>query len=93
MEIAQHVPIKDGRDISLLLGIKVIRDLGARTISFSHAHKIDKALKKFRFKDVHPVSLPMILGQRLSATQSQSEKDVAFMRDVNFTSPFTPDQT
>ncbi|OJT02422.1 Copia protein [Trametes pubescens] len=86
-EIARQVPIKDGKDISLLLGVKVSRDLEARTISFSHTHKINKALEEFGFKDVHPVSSPMLVSQRLSATQGpQTPKDVAFMRNIKFMS-------
>lgn len=73
--------------ISLLLGVKVTRDLDARTISFSHTHKIDKALEEFGFKDVHPVSSPMLSGQRLSASQApQTPKDIEFMRNVKFMS-------
>ncbi|KAL1941168.1 hypothetical protein VTO73DRAFT_7380 [Trametes versicolor] len=86
-EIRREVPIKDGQDISLLLGVKITRDLKARTISFSHTHKIDKALEEFGFKDAHPVWSPMLHSQRLSASQApQTPKDIAFMRNVKYMS-------
>ncbi|PIL28798.1 hypothetical protein GSI_08842 [Ganoderma sinense ZZ0214-1] len=74
-------------DISVLLGIKVTRDLNARTISFSHMHKIDAALEEFGFKDVKPVSSPMVLGERLSKKQCPTTpEDIAFMRTVKYPS-------
>ena len=86
-EIAKHVPIKDLGDISVLLGIKVTRDRRAKTISFSHAHKIKAALEEFGFKDVKPASSPMVLGQRLTKAQGPtSPEDIEFMRGVPFMS-------
>ena len=87
IEIARHVPIKDLGDISVLLGVKVTRDLSAKTISFSHAHKIRAALEEFGFKDVKPASSPMVLGQRLTKAQAPtSQEDIEFMRGVPFMS-------
>ncbi|KAL1939017.1 hypothetical protein VTO73DRAFT_10277 [Trametes versicolor] len=80
-EISSHVPIKDGGEISLLLGVKVTRDRPSRTISFSHTHKIDAALEEFGFSSLKPVSTPMDASERLTSDQApKTPDDIEYMR-------------
>ena len=59
-EIHSHVPIKDLGEASQLLGIEILRDRTARTISFSHRRYIDEKVKKFRLEGSKPVYTPML---------------------------------
>src|ERR1700676_5812409 len=55
-QIRKHVSIKDLGEIQSILGIEVIRDRKARTISLSHHHYIDEIVARFgqsKAKDVH----------------------------------------
>jgi hypothetical protein len=69
-EISKHVPIKDLSEVSQLLGIEIIRDRIARTISFSHRRYIDEKIHKFRLEGSKPVYTPMLDTARLSKLDS-----------------------
>ena len=69
-EISKHVPIKDLGEVSQLLGIEIIRDRIARTISFSHRHYIDEKVRKFRLEGLKSVYTPMLDMARLSKLDS-----------------------
>jgi hypothetical protein len=69
-EISKHVPIKDLSEVSKLLGIEIIRDRIARTISFSHRRYIDEKVRKFRLEGSKPVYTPMLDTARLSKLDS-----------------------
>ena len=57
-EIGQFVSFKDQGEITHLLGIEVIRNRSARTISFSRRHYIDTMLTTYRLDNARLVSTP-----------------------------------
>lgn len=58
-QFREHVNIKDGGDAKMILGMEIIRDSKARTISLSHRFYIDTIVKRFRQEDARPVYSPM----------------------------------
>ncbi len=70
---------------SWLLGIKVSRDLDARTLSLSQHAYIDSILRRFNFTDLKPISTPMDPHIQLLKSQCpESAADVARMRQVPY---------
>jgi hypothetical protein len=68
-----------------LLGIKVARDLEARTISLSQSSYIDSILTRFNFTDLKSFATPMDPSIRLSKDQCpQTPEEVADMRKVPY---------
>jgi hypothetical protein len=58
-QIRKHVSIKDLGEIQSILGIEVIRDRQARTISLSHRRYIDEIVNRFGQTDAKDVrSIP-----------------------------------
>jgi len=75
-EIAAHVPIKDEGEMSYILGIEVLRDQQARTISLSHHRYIDMIMERYRMSPCNPVTSPMDPNVCLSKDQSpKTEKE------------------
>ena len=58
-EIGSQFKIMDLGPISWLLGMKVIRDRDARTITLSQEPFIEAILAKYNFSDTKPISVPM----------------------------------
>lgn len=68
-----------------LLGIKVTRDVGNRSIALSQHAYIDTILTRFNFTDLKPVSMPMDPNLPLLKSQSpESASEVARMRQVPY---------
>ena len=69
-EIRTHFQITDLGPISWLLGMKVTRDHGNRTISLSQEPYVNAILTKYNFTNVKPVSIPLDPHIQLSKKQS-----------------------
>jgi hypothetical protein len=68
-----------------LLGIKITRDLEARTISLSQESYIDSILTKFNFTDLKPFATPMDPSIHFSKDQcAQTPEEVADMCKVPY---------
>jgi hypothetical protein len=81
-QIAKHVSIKDLGEICTILGMEVIRDRNARTISLSHRRYIDELVKEYGQEHAKGVSSPMEMGTRLSQSDCPKTPDeVAEMKD------------
>ena len=84
-EIAQHVPIKDGGGISLMLGVEYTRDRAARTISLSHRKYIDAIVETYHLSDANPAPTPLAPGTILSKDDCpQTPEDIEAMRKVPY---------
>ena len=71
-QIRKHVSIKDLGEIQSILGIEVIRDRKARTISLSHRRYIDEIVARFGQSQAKDVHSPMEMGTRLNLGQCPS---------------------
>ena len=68
-----------------LLGIKITRDLEARTISLSQSSYIDSILTRFNFTDLKPLSTPMDPSIQFSKDQSpQTVEEIADMNKIPY---------
>ena len=86
-EIAIHVPIKDSGELTYLLGIEILRDRQARTISLSHRRYIDTVLERYGMSKCNPVSSPIDPNVRLTRNQSaQSDEDQELMKHIPYQS-------
>lgn len=74
-DIKKRVPIKDIGEMGQYLGMEVIRNRSARTISLSHRRYIDSMLETYGLKDVKPASTPLATGSQLSAADSPSSPE------------------
>ena len=84
-ETGQFVSFKDQGEVTHLLGIEVIRNRSARTISFPHRHYIDTMPTTYRLGNARPVLTPAGTGVHLSAHDSPSTPDeVEYMRRVRY---------
>ena len=84
-EISGHVSFKDQGEITHLLGIEVIRDCTARTISFLHCHYIDMMLTTYGLSDAHPVHTPAISGVQLSMHNSpMTSHEIELMKRIPY---------
>ena len=84
-KIGAAYKLTDLGPVSWLLGIKILRDLDAGTLSLSQHAYIDALLTRFNFVDLKPVSTPMDPHQLLSKTQCpESPSEVARMRRVPY---------
>ena len=91
--LSKRYKLTDLGPVSWVLGIKVTRDLGARTLSLSQHSYIDSILTRFNFDDLKPISTPMDPHLQLSKTQCpESAIDVARMKRVPY-SVYRPDGT
>src|SRR5882762_8726277 len=71
-QIRKHVSIKDLGEIQYILGIEVIRNRKARTISISHRRYIDEVVERFGQATAKDAHSPMEMGTRLSLDQCPS---------------------
>jgi len=80
-QIRKHVSIKDLGEIQSILGIEVIRDRQARTISLSHRRYIDEIVNRFGQTDAKDVHSPIEMGTRLTQAQCPSTpEEITLMR-------------
>lgn len=83
--IGQKYRLTDLGPVSWLLGIKVLRDLEARTLALSQHSYIDAIITRFNFDDLKPISTPMDPHLQLSKSQCpESASDVARMKRVPY---------
>ena len=61
---------KDLGEAAYILGIKIYRDRSRRLIGLSQITYLDKILKKFKMEQSKKEFLPVLLGVKLSKTQS-----------------------
>src|SRR6202790_753372 len=71
-QIRKHVSIKDLGEIQSILGIEVIHDHKACTISLSHQHYIDEIVAHFGQSQAKDVHSPMEMGTHLNLGQCPS---------------------
>ena len=69
-DLAQHVEITDLGELHYILGIQVKQDRAARIISLNQTTYIHDVLERFGMQNSNPVSTPLNVLERLSATQS-----------------------
>ena len=80
-QIRKHVSIKDLGEIQSILGIEVIRDRQACTISLSHRRYIDEIVNRFGQTDAKDVRSPIEMGTRLNQAQCPSTpEEITLMR-------------
>lgn len=83
--LSSKFKMKDLGEISSILGMRVIRDRGERTISLDQAAYINRILKRFNMQNCNAVSSPLEAGQRISremCPKNESEKQA--MIDVPY---------
>lgn len=84
-EIRKYVSIKDLGEISTILGIEVIRNRSARTISLSHRRYIDEIVKEYGQESAKSVSSPIAMEARLTTADSpKTPAELADMRNVPY---------
>jgi len=84
-EIGLHYKITDLGPISWLLGMKVMRDQNARTISLSQQTYVKAILAKYNLTNCKSASVPMDPGLKLSCNQSlQSAEEIGHMKSVPY---------
>ena len=66
----KYVKVMNLGELHWLLGIEIVRNQEARTISMSQCSYIDSITRRFGFEDLKPLSLPMDPNSRLSVMQS-----------------------
>ena len=70
LELKDKYKLKDGGELSHMLGIKVEWDRANQTISISQSAYIARVLKHFRHEDCTPVSTPLPPRTKLSDINS-----------------------
>jgi hypothetical protein len=86
-ELAQHFKLRDLGPTSFLLGIEIVRDRPAHSISLSQHQYILDMLERYGLSDANPVSTPMDPGLRLDATMGAvSPEDISTMRSIPYLS-------
>ena len=84
-KIRARYKITDLGPISWVLGMKVIRDRVAQTISLSQEPYVDAIISKYNFSDLKPVSIPMDPSIQLLCTSSaKSIADTTRMRNIPY---------
>ncbi|TFY77263.1 hypothetical protein EWM64_g6750 [Hericium alpestre] len=84
-KLNEQYALTDLGPIHWLLGIKVIRDRAARTISLSQTSYIDAILTSFNFTDAKPLAMPMTPGLALSKDDCpETPADIARMKRVPY---------
>ena len=71
-DMKKHVEVTDLGELHWLLGIEIVRNRDARTISMSQRSYINSIIHCFGLEDLKPLSLPMDPNSRLSVMQSPS---------------------
>jgi hypothetical protein len=88
-QIRDHVPIKDLEEVSTLLGIEIIRDRKARTISLSHRRYIIDLARRYRLEASNPVYTPMERSRDRPLSKADcpvTDEQKAYMADVPYQS-------
>jgi hypothetical protein len=71
--------------IHWLLGIKIMRDREARTISLSQTTYIDTILERFSLADAKPYATPMVPGANYTRAQAPSDAaEAAYMEKIPY---------
>ena len=71
--------------IHWLLGIKVMRDREARTISLSQTSYIDTILERFSLSDAKPCSTPIVPGASYTKAQAPADAtEAAYMNKIPY---------
>lgn len=84
-EFGAHVSFKDQGEIRHILGIEVIRDRAAHTISLSHRRYIDSMIKTYGLESANPVTTPEQTGLRLSRRHCPTtDEETREMRNVPY---------
>jgi len=83
-EIQARYKITDLGPISCVLGMKVVRDRTAQTVSLSQEPYINAIITKYNFSDLKPVSIPMDPNVQLLHTHPMSIADTAHMKCVPY---------
>jgi hypothetical protein len=84
-KLKQKYSLTDLGAANWLLGIKITRDLEARTVTLSQSTYIDSILTRFNFVDLKPFATPMDPSIRLSKDQCpQTPEEVAEMCKVPY---------
>ena len=84
-KLRKKLEITDLGEIHWLLGIKILRDRAARTISLAQTSYIDSIVKRYGLQDSKTVSIPMDPNVCLSPNQSPSTpREFANMCDVPY---------
>ena len=85
--LIKEYEMKDLGATSKILGMEILRDRGARTISLSQKGYIEKILSRFNMKDSTPVSTPLAAHFKLSSRLCPNiGADKAFMSKFPYTS-------
>jgi hypothetical protein len=84
-QVAACFKLTDLGPVASLLGMKVMHDRIARTISFLHKMYIKSILAKYNFADFKPCSIPMDPNAPLSASQSpKTPAEATFMKNIPY---------
>ena len=84
-EIRARYKITNLGPISWVLGMKVIQDCIAQTISLSQEPYVNTISSKYNFSDLKPISIPMDPSIQLSHTSSaKSIADTACMKNIPY---------
>jgi Reverse transcriptase (RNA-dependent DNA polymerase) len=67
--------IKDLGDIHWLLGVAIMWDREARTVSLSQASYVDTVVAHFKMQDAYPATTPLETGMRLSSNMSPTSEE------------------
>lgn len=77
--------MKDMGEVASILGIRVIRDRNAKTISLDQTAYVNRILKRFSMQNCNAVSSPLEAGQRISKEMcAKSEAEKQAMVDVPY---------
>ena len=83
-EIRARYRITDLGPISWVLGMKVICDRIAQTISLSQEPYVDAIITKYNFSDLKPLSIPMDPNIQLTRSPTRSITNTAHMKNVPY---------
>ena len=84
-DLASHFTIHNQGPVQSILGVKVVRDRSARTISLSQPGYIKSILEDFNMSDCNPSATPMEQNIKLSKTMSPtSPEEQAEMKKVPY---------
>jgi hypothetical protein len=74
-ELGKRLDITDLGELKYILGIEVIRNRAARTITLNQTAYIVEILSRYGMRDCAPVSTPLVATERLTAAQGPATPD------------------
>jgi len=75
--------IKDLGNVSLILGLKVVRDRVSKTLKINQTHYIQSLIERFRLQDANPVGLPVADRNTLiQGTSNEPQADQALYQQA-----------